>query len=409
LTHHKTDSLSPVDNQPRQGRVEKIVNGGWGLVRGDLGVVFLNYVLPGEDVVYRIRERAKGVLWGQLLEVVNPSKHRVLPPCPYFGECGGCVFQHIDYPFQETIKREILQNDLERIGHYTAPLPPLFLGPAYNNRVRARMKGVDDGRIGFIRKGTNTVLPIDHCLLFPDAVNRFLAQWNNIKEPPFIFQMDIFFNPDNQKVYIYLSHPPDERVWKVLQSFPDIIFSWKGNEAVGISPIRIKGHIYYVSPDVFFQVNPHQWENMLDTVSGYLEESQVMIDLYCGVGFFIPVLMQRAQQVIGVESYGFSVALAQRAFPGARFYKLPAEKFHFPPAASIVIDPPRSGLAKVVLNRILFAKYERIIYISCASAAFSRDLKLLVENGYQLADLQVFDLFPQTSHLETMALFTRGK
>jgi len=391
---------------PRRGVVEKIINGGWGLVRSDEGVVFLNYVLPGEEVLYRVKEKARGILWGELLEVLSPAEHRVKPPCPYFGKCGGCVFQHIDYQYQKTIKRDILADDLERIGGYEAVVPGIVESPPFQNRVRARMKAQKDGKIGFIRKGTNRVIPINQCLLFPGKINQFLEKWNALDNPPFFHQMDILMNRDNQQVYIHLSHPPKEEK-EVLKLFPEVIFSWKGNEDAAVSGLNIKGASYWVSPAAFFQVNPFQWENMLNIVESYLEPCDTIIDLYSGVGFFIPVLKKYAKTVIGVESDGFSVTLAKRAFPGVEFFKLAVEKFGFPDADVIVLDPPRSGISKYVMKRILNRQYKKIIYISCASAAFSRDMKILREQGCQLTDLKILDLFPQTAHLETIACFTR--
>lgn len=408
------------------GIVEKITNGGWGLVRSNEGVVFLNYVLPGESVAYRVKDRARGILWGELLEVLTPSEHRIQPPCPYFGQCGGCVFQHIDYPFQEQIKRQILLDDLKRIGHYECEtFLPISESPPYHNRIRARMKAQkkensleQDGRIGFIRKSTNTVIPINHCLLFPDPVNRFLEKWNTLEKPPFFFQMDILMNRDNQKVYIHLSHPPSPghkaEEETTLKRFPEITFSWPGNEEASVSALNIKDWTYFVSPTAFFQVNPFQWENMLDAVESYLEPCDAIIDLYSGVGFFIPLLKKYGKKVIGVESYGYSSDLARRAFgdsgaSGSEFLRVPVEKFIFPRADIVVVDPPRSGLSKNVLNNIIKKKYAKVIYISCSSAAFSRDLNILRENGYRLETLNAFDLFPQTPHLETIGLFKMSK
>lgn len=391
----------------KKGKIEQIVNGGWGLLRSDEGVVFVNYVIPGEEVSYRIKEQARGVLWGEVIEVLEPSSHRVKPPCPYFGKCGGCVFQHIDYNHQLTIKEEILGDDLRRIGGVDCRIKSLRQSPPYHNRIRARMKGYEDGRLGFIRKGTNDVLPIDRCLLFPDAINQFLEKWNSLDEPPFFYQLDIFFNPQSKNLYVYLSHPPKEPVKKILKSFPGVIFSWKGKEDNGVSPLTIRDSTYYVSPDAFFQVNPYQWENMLAAVESYLEDSPRMIDLYCGVGFFIPLLTARANEVIGVENYGFSVQLAQRAFPEVEFFKSPSEKFYFPEADTLLVDPPRSGLSRHVMKRIVSGNYKKLIYVSCSSATFSRDLKELLECGYQLKELKAFDLFPQTSHLETISCLVR--
>jgi 23S rRNA (uracil1939-C5)-methyltransferase len=193
----------------------------------------------------------------------------------------------------------------------------------------------------------------------------------------------------------------------MLQEFSPIIFSWKGNEDAAVSRLDINDRSYLVSPGVFFQVNPFQWENMLNTVESYLEPCETVIDLYCGVGFFVPLLKKYSQKVIGVESHGYSVTLAGRAFPGKglKFVKTPAEKFVFPAADIIVLDPPRSGLSKPVINAVLAKKYKKVIYISCSSAAFSRDLKVLRENGYHLENLKTLDLFPQTAHMEIISLF----
>ncbi|MGE5340886.1 MAG: class I SAM-dependent RNA methyltransferase [Candidatus Omnitrophota bacterium] len=391
------------------GIVEKIINGGWGLVRSDDGVVLLNYVIPGEEVTYRIKEKSGGILWGELLEVQTPSEHRVEPPCPYYGQCGGCVFQHIDYAFQKTIKQEILHDDLSRIGHVHVSLPPVIDSPPYHNRIRARMKAQDDGKIGFIRKGTNSVIPINRCLLFPEAFNRFLNAWNELPAPPFFHQLDILINRDTQKVFIHLSRPPKQEK-EILKRFPDITFSWKGNEDAGMSELKIKDWKYLISPAAFFQVNPFQWEKMLNTVESYLDPCNTIIDLFSGVGFFIPLLKTHARRVIGVENAPYSVTLARRAFEqdNVGFIKVSAEKFAFEDADAILVDPPRSGLAKKVIDGILRKKYPKVLFISCASATFSRDLKTLTENGYRLEDIRVFDLFPQTPHLETIALFTRN-
>ncbi|MCP4148012.1 MAG: class I SAM-dependent RNA methyltransferase [bacterium] len=408
----------------KQGIVEKITNGGWGLVRSDEGVVFLNYVLPGESVTYRIRERARGILWGELIEVLTPSEHRVEPPCPYFGKCGGCVFQHIDYSFQESIKKSILADDLKRIGHFETSIENFTGSPPFSYRFRARMKAEDSGKIGFIRKGTNTVIPINHCLLFPDAINEFLKSWNSMEKPPFFHQLDIMCPPcppkgtkqcaggtgdslpDGKQIYIHLSHAPGKEK-AVLKKFPGITFSWKGNEAAGVTRLVAGDFSYYVSPTVFFQVNQFQWLNMLNRVESYLEPCEAIIELYSGVGFFIPLLQRFSKRVIGVENQGFSVRLARKAFPDVEFLKTPAEKYEFTEAGIILLDPPRSGLSSYVMENVLEKKYRKVIYISCSSATYSRDMKILRENGYRLDDLNIFDLFPQTSHLETISLFVR--
>lgn len=392
----------------KQGTVEKITNGGWGLVRSDEGVVFLNYVIPGEEIRYRIKDRAKGILWGETLDVITRSPHRVEAPCPYFGRCGGCVFQHMAFSYQESVKQGILRDDLNRIGGLDPEIPALVSSPPFHYRTRARLKGREDGKAGFIRKGTHTVLPIDRCLLFPPEINDFIMQWNRLPVTLFFHEMDVLWNAFEKKLYVHLSRPPGKAEETLSALFPGVTFSWKGNEDAAVSRLRIKEWEYLVSPAVFFQVNPHQWENMLDLVAAYLEPCETIMDLYSGVGFFVPLLKRYAENVVGVESGSFSVSLARRAFKddGISFFKTAAEKFRFPEADILVVDPPRSGLSKPVLRQVLKNRYQKIIYISCSSASFSRDLKILRENGWELLDLKPLDLFPQTAHLETIAAFS---
>ncbi len=389
----------------KKGIVEKITNGGWGLVRSDEGVVFLSYVLPGEEVGYRIKEKARGILWGELIQVLTPSPHRVEPQCPYYGQCGGCVFQHIGESHQQEIKKQILLDDLKRIAHFEPENLNYIPSQPYHYRIRARMKGHENNQIGFIRKSTNTVIPIHHCLLFPQKINNFLARWNSM-EPPFFHQLDILHNPTDDQVYIHLSHPPKKET-KFLQQFPEITFSWKGHEKNAVSQLEVGDYSYYISPTAFFQVNRHQWTNMLSVVESFLSPGQTIIDLYSGVGFFIPLLQRYAKRTVGVESHTFAVTLAQRAFPQAELLKIPAEKFKFFPADAILLDPPRSGVSQYVMANILEKGYQKVIYISCATAAFSRDLAHLVSNGYRLQSLNGLDLFPQTPHLESIALFVK--
>ena len=391
------------------GIVEKIVNGGWGLVRHPEGVVFLNYVLPGEEVVYSIRERVKGILWGQVHEITAPAQERIQPPCPYFGECGGCVFQHIPYPRQLEIKRDILAGDLARIGKMEKRDIPVMGSEPYHYRARAKLKSDPEtkGFLGFVKKGTHRIMRIDHCLLLPERLNDFLRRWNSQDDPPVFFQMDAMWNPGDDRVTVHVTPPPDQEALTVLARFRDIHFTWKGEESMGVTRFSVGDFQYRVSPAAFFQVNRFQWQPMLDVVEEYCVDCRTAIDLYSGVGFFLPVLKRHARQVIGVESSKLASQLAALEFSDVRFFGIPVEKFQFPKADMLLCDPPRAGLSKTVMKRILEREVRRMIYISCNSATFSRDLFVLRQNGYELMDLRLLDLFPQTPHVEVAALFER--
>jgi len=393
-----------MDKKIREGKIEKIVNGGFGLIRSEEGIVLLNYVVPGEIVNYRIKERAKGINWGRVVEIKDPYKKRILPDCKYYGECGGCVLSHLDYEDQIRIKKEILTDDLKRIGKIELDHIALIKSPEFQYRARAKLKGLSNGKIGLIRKSTNDVIQIDSCLIVAPEINEFIGKWNKTENMPFFHQLDIFYNDTDKKLYINLSDKPKPEYIRKLDLFENTVFSWKGSEIDGESVLNAGTFNYMVSPDIFFQVNRFQWKNMLDIVDSWMEKCGSSIDLYTGSGFFIPILLKYSEKVIGVENSKRSVELAEKSFKKAEFLRMPVEKYDFPEVDSIIIDPPRSGIPRDVILKISEIKPGTIINISCSTATLARDLNHFVNNGYKIEEMFLIDLFPQTAHLETMIL-----
>ncbi len=388
------------------GVVEKIVNGGWGLIRSSEGVVFLPYVLPGEEVEYRIKDRARGIIWGELLRVVKSSDRRITPPCPYYGECGGCILQHMSYEDQLKLKEELFREDLKKTGDFTPEYLQVTGSGEFRYRVRAKLKADNSGKIGFIRKSTNTVFPIKSCMLFKPEMEEFINSWNSLEQPPHYHQLDLLLNTDTRQLYVNLSHEADyENLQKL---FPDVIFTCKGRdiEDGAVSEVVIGKYRYQYSPSVFFQNNHMMWEKMLASVDGMLHGCSSAIDLYCGVGFFTPLLSEYTSSVTGVENSRLSIDLARRAFPEAEFHRMPVEKFRFPKSDILLCDPPRSGLSSYVHNAIKDNKPRTIVYISCNAQTFCRDLKKLRELGYSVDKLEMMDLFPQSAHFEVLCKLT---
>ena len=393
-----------MDEKIREGKIEKIVNGGFGLIRSDEGIVLLNYVVPGETIKYRIRERAKGINWGSVINIEDPYTERIVPDCKYYGECGGCVLSHLKYEDQIRIKKEILTDDLKRIGKLEIDCNNLITSPAYKYRARAKLKGLSNGKIGLIRKGTNDVIQIDSCLIVAPEIDEFISRWNNREGMPFFHQLDIFFNETDKNLYIHLSAKPKKEDLKALDLFENTIFSWTGSKTGIESVLKVGEFNYTVSPDTFFQVNRFQWKNMLDIVDSWMGKGELSIDLYTGSGFFIPVLLKYSDRVIGVENSKRSVELAERSFEKAEFLRMPVEKFNLPEADTIIIDPPRSGIPRNVIQKIIEIKPGKIINISCSTATLARDLSYFADNGYKIEEMFLIDLFPHTAHLETMTL-----
>ena len=390
------------------GKVEKIINGGWGIIRDSNKTVFLNYVLPGEEVEYSIKDKAKGIYWGETLNILSPSPYRKTPECSLFGECGGCVFQHIDYEYQKQIKTDIFIDDMKRIGSMNIKPDIFYKSPTYGYRIRGRLKANESGKIGFIKKGTHTILQIDNCLLFSDEMNNYLLDWNKQKNPPFFYQQDISYIENHDKnIHSYLSHSPKNDQKTILDNFKNTIYSWKENSNSFVK-LKIKDFEYRIKPSTFFQVNKYQFENMLNFVEDNLFKTEKAIDLYSGVGFFVPLLLKYSKNVIAVESFTESINLAEQSFPDAKFVNTSVDKFNFVKSDIIIADPPRSGLSKYVIGNIIRLKYKRLIYISCSSATFARDAKILKKNGYSIKKLALIDLFPQTPHIEIMSVFEKS-
>ncbi len=389
----------------KTGVVERIVNGGFGLIRSDTGIVFLKYVAPDEVVKYYVKERAKGINWGEVVDILDPHPKRVVSECEYYGECGGCTLSHLKYDDQLEIKSKILINDVLRIGKLDIKPDKIYSSPEFNYRARAKLKGMSNGKIGFIKKGTNEVMEIRNCLTVTSEINRFISLWNSKDTMPFFHQLDILFNRSDNKLYVYLSEKPKMESKEILDSFDDTIFSWRGNEDSAESELKIGEFGYLVSPDTFFQVNMFQWENMLNIADSFIGNNNVSIDLFTGNGFFIPLLLGKSEKVIGIESNRRSVEMAKKKFKEAEFLRIPAEKYSLPDVEQIIVDPPRSGIPKGVMRNIVKVKPESIISISCSTASFARDLSLFVKNGYSLKELVMIDLFPQTAHVETISLF----
>jgi 23S rRNA (uracil1939-C5)-methyltransferase len=192
-----------------------------------------------------------------------------------------------------------------------------------------------------------------------------------------------------------------------LYKFGSTEFSWKGkNDNYGT--ISVDDYKYSVKSSSFFQVNRYQHSNMLKFVKDNLFKSKKIIDLYSGVGFFIPLLLKYSKEVIGVESFKESTELSKKSFPEAIIINNNVDKYQFEDSDIIIADPPRSGLSQYVMKNILKYKYNRFIYISCSSATFARDAKILTGNGYNLKRLSLLDLFPQTSHIEILSVFDRN-
>ncbi len=212
----------------KEGKIEKIVNGGFGLLRSEEGIVFLKYAAPGEKVKYRMIEKAKGIIWGEIIEIDKVHPDRVNPECIYYGECGGCAFSHLKYELQLKIKREILEDDLKRIGKIVVKCRNIYSSPEYSYRVRAKLKGIKNGNIGFIRKGTNDVMEINNCLIVVPEINNFIKKWNGLTSMDFFHQIDVFYNNTENRLYVHITGVPGPEMIRKFDLFKNTVVFLEG-------------------------------------------------------------------------------------------------------------------------------------------------------------------------------------
>ena len=384
--------------------VEKLVYGGDGLARLDGRVVFAPYVLPGERVRVRPEREKPGLVKAATEAVLEPSAERVAAPCPYFGRCGGCHYQHAGYEYQLAMKRHILVEELRRLGKIEPPAEiAVVAGEPWGYRNRAQLH-VENGRLGYREARSHKLCAIGHCPISSPKVNQTLAtlagMLRDSRWPRFVRGIEIFSDEGAVQLNVLETERPVARRF----------FEWCAEKIPGM----VEGALDYdgrfrVSRNSFFQVNRFLLEKLVDTA---LEgaEGESALDLYAGVGLFALAMAKRFRQVTAVESGSVAVRdlqfNAERAGLGNVAAKVAAaegflEKLETAPDW-VLLDPPRAGLGKAVVRRLAELKPRAVTIVACDPATLARDLAGLAAAGYGIERMTMVDLFPQTFHLETV-------
>lgn len=359
--------------------ITDIAFGGEGVGRLEDYVVFVPFVATGEVVEAELTEVKKRFARANLLRVLQAAPERVAPPCQYFGSCGGCQYQHLDYPAQLRLKHKQVCDLFQRIGGldstHISPVLPCPNPYGYRNRIMIRSqwdKFKQGLNIGYIRADNRLVIDIEQCLIAEPVLNRQIQEVR--------------------------AKPPPKGGLKVV--------------------LRIPPEGWHVPPDSFFQNNFFMLPNLVNTVRGLLRDSGTrhLADVYCGVGFFAIELADLVDSFVGVEYDRMAVKAArqnavQRGRNNGEFVSGAAEEF-LPgilskmraSTSTVLLDPPRKGCAPEMLELLKETKPAQVIYISCHPATMARDLNVLCsENVFKLAQVIPLDMFPQTAHVECVA------
>jgi tRNA/tmRNA/rRNA uracil-C5-methylase (TrmA/RlmC/RlmD family) len=356
-----------------------IAFGGEGVARWNDYVVFVPFASVGEEVEVELTEVKRRFARARLVRVVKASADRVAPECRYFGECGGCQYQHLAYPAQLTLKRKQIADLLERVGRFPAavvdPVVPCPQPYGYRNRIMVRSqwdKFKQGLNIGFIRHDNRLVVDLEECRIAEPVLNDQLREVR--------------------------AHPPPKGGLKVV--------------------LRVAPEDWDVPRDSFFQNNFFLLPRLVEVLRDRLRDSGVrhLVDAYCGVGFFGIELADAVESFVGVELDTQAIRAARsnaarRGRTNGEFIagrvedELPGLLRRYTAGATaLILDPPRKGCPAPSLRRVGEASPAQILYVSCHPATLARDLNILCAEGvYELARVVPLDMFPQTQHIECVA------
>jgi 23S rRNA (uracil1939-C5)-methyltransferase len=383
--------------------------------------VFVPLGIDGEQVRVEIVEEKSNYCRGRLLDVLQASPRRITPRCKHYGVCGGCHYQHLGIDDQLALKKKIVIDQFRRIGKFEIPPVMDTIGSPepWNYRNTVQFHLATSGRVGYEKAGSNTLVEISECHLPQPLINQ---AWPRLEIDPTsgVERVSLREGADGELLLLLQGGPGSVPEFEV--DFPiSAVYAGEGTETVlsgdGFTVMNVKGRDYRVSAESFFQVNLPQAEHLVDLVTAALElqAQDTVLDGYCGVGLFSAMMAPHVSKVIGVELAesacdDFVVNLDEfdnvELYVGAAEQVLPRLKTK---ANKVVVDPPRAGLERAALDAILAMAPEKIVYVSCDPSTLARDARLMTAAGYSLDRITPVDLFPQTYHIECVAVMSRAE
>jgi 23S rRNA (uracil1939-C5)-methyltransferase len=422
-------------------RIDALAYGGSGVGRHEGKAIFVPFTAPGDLIRCRIVRDKKRYAEGEVAELLSPSPDRRDPPCPVFGECGGCQWQHLPYEEQCRWKERIFADTLSRrcavAEEFLRPLVPSPDEWGYRSRVQFKCRQTEQGFVmGFYRQGSHFVIDVPHCPVLHPRLNealRFFRQ--RLPESPCpdkIPQVDMAVGDNGRvRVVIHFIGRKRDPLVTYLQTLggqggfslflqtgrKETLCFVAGEEDLAIHVDNPLLRLAY-GPGGFAQVNLAQNRALVEEVvrGAQLTGKERVLDLFCGMGNFTLPLARHAAEAVGVEDYGPSI---KKAMQNALFNGIDNVFFHAHSAQGaaarhldgrgfdlVVLDPPRTG-AYEVAKELLSALPRRIMYVSCDPSTLARDLMPLLHGGYTLLWSRPFDLFPQTYHIESVTLLER--
>jgi 23S rRNA (uracil1939-C5)-methyltransferase len=374
----------------------KIVPNGFGLGFAEKSTVFVQLAAKGDKLRVRVREKKGKILFAEIIEIIEPSPDRTKPECIYFGRCGGCDFQQLNYAAQLEAKAAIIRDCLTRIGkiEYTNEIEVVGSPKPYGYRARAQWH-VDARRksFGYFKRHSHEIIDVETCPILTVEMHETLTNTrSNIDWEKFWSRItEIEAASAGEQVSVYSS--------EIIEPTTEISFSACGEK-------------YFYDAQSFFQGNPFLIEQLIETA---IKDAggDAALDLYSGVGLFTLPLARKFGKVSSVEGNPRAVEFANKNVENARLENvslftesvadwLSENADDYSNIDFVLLDPPRSGTEPEIIESLLRVKPKEISYVSCEPSTLARDLRLLCETAYTIESITAVDLFPQTHHIETV-------
>ena len=361
--------------------------------------VFVFGAIPGEEVLAEVFRERRRYVAARVLEVLEPSPHRLDPPCPYFGPCTGCQWQHVDYNAQLQCKSYAVIDALQRVGGFSnPPVGPIVPSPdQFGYRNHARFTIGEDGALGFVNRETRQHVTVDQCMLMDPGVNGILQQLpGRCAETT---QLSVRWGVNTGD---YLVQPTLKEA--------DVTVDTGQKTYVEF----LRGRSFRIASPSFFQVNIRQLDQLIDLVKDGLQLTgdETIVDAYAGVGTFALLLAPYARRIIAIEDSPAAVEDAKanaEGIPNVEFLRGRTEEaLHSLEAQpdGVILDPSRKGCHPSALEALKSLQPRRVVYVSCDPTTLARDLKILCKDAFFLESVTPVDMFPQTHHVECIALLT---